>query len=172
MKNTVFTLIALFLAPAFCHAQKLVESRDQASGWYVPVNLKVTAAGTKAKDLTAQVYQDNKLLQEIHSKKGMFTLNLDLNNTYTFVLSQEGYRPKSVFIDTHVPDKLVQYSAYDCFLNLEAADKFLHSDPFYMDFPGAIVRWNDAAHGFSPSLGYLADIQSKIGMLEAQMVPH
>ncbi|MBK9060279.1 MAG: hypothetical protein IPL81_10540 [Flavobacteriales bacterium] len=57
-------------------------------------------------------------------------------------------------------------------MNLEAADKFTHSDPFYMDFPGAIVRWNDESHGFMPSMGYLTDIQSKIGMLEAQMIPH
>ncbi len=172
MKSTVFTLIALFVAPAFCHAQKLVESRDQASGWYVPVNLKVTAGGSKAKNLVIQVYQDNELLQEVHSKKGKFTLNLDLDNSYTFVLNQEGYRAKSVLIDTHVPVKLVEYSEYECFMNLEAADKFTHSDPFYMDFPGAIVRWNEEAHGFMPSLGYLADIQSKIGMLEAQMLPH
>ena len=172
MKNTAFTLIALFATPTFCHAQKLVESRDQASGWYVPVKLQVTAEGTKAKNLAVQVYQDNELLQEIHSKKGKFTLNLDLDNTYTFVLNQEGYRPKSVFIDTHVPVKQVQYSEYACYMNLEAADKFTHSDPFYMDFPGAIVRWNDESHGFMPSMGYLTDIQSKIGMLEAQMIPH
>ncbi|MBK9060280.1 MAG: hypothetical protein IPL81_10545 [Flavobacteriales bacterium] len=69
MKNTAFTLIALFATPTFCHAQKLVESRDQASGWYVPVKLQVTAEGTKAKNLAVQVYQDNELLQEIHSKK-------------------------------------------------------------------------------------------------------
>lgn len=172
MKSTAFTLIALLTAPALCHAQKLVESRDQASGWYVPVNLKVTAEGGKAKNLNVQVYQNNELLQEIQSKKGRFTLNLDLDNTYTFVLNQAGYRPKSVFIDTHVPDKLVQYSEYACFMNLEAADKFTHSDPFYLDFPGAIVRWNEEAHGFMPSMGYLTDIQSKIGMLEAQMLPH
>ena len=122
--------------------------------------------------LAVQVYQDNELLQEIHSKKGKFTLNLDLDNTYTFVLNQEGYRPKSVFIDTHVPVKQVQYSEYACYMNLEAADKFTHSDPFYMDFPGAIVLWNDESHGFMPSMGYLTDIQSKIGMLEAQMIPH
>ena len=152
MKNTAFTLIALFATPTFCHAQKLVESRDQASGWYVPVKLQVTAEGTKAKNLAVQVYQDNELLQEIHSKKGKFTLNLDLDNTYTFVLNQEGYRPKSVFIDTHVPVKQVQYSEYACYMNLEAADKFTHSDPFYMDFPGAIVRWNDESHGFMPSI--------------------
>lgn len=172
MKNTAFTLIALFMAPAFCHAQKLVESRDQASGWYLPINLKVTAEGAKAKNLAVQIYQGNELLQEFRSKMGKFTLNLDLDNTYTFVLDQDGYRPKSVFIDTHVPVKQVQYAAYDCFMNLEAADKFTHSDPFYLDFPGAIVRWNDEAQGFLPSMSYLADIQSKIGMLEAQMLPH
>ena len=172
MKTITFTLISVFMAPAFSHAQKLVDSRDQASGWYVPVNLVVTAGGEKAKDLEVQIYQDNQFLQKINPKKGRFTLNLDLDNTYTFVLSKEGYRPKSVFIDTHVPDKLVQYSQYQCFMNLEASSKFTHSDPFYLDFPGALVSWNDRAQEFMPNMTYLTDIQSKIGMLEAQMLPH
>ena len=172
MKPTTLALFALISAPVICHGQNLVESRDQATGWYVPVNIKVTAEGAKTTDMNVTVYKDNELLQEIHSTKSKVTLNLDLDNTYTFILQQEGYRPKSVYMDTHVPDQLVQYAAYDCSMNLEAADKFTHADPFYLDFPAAIVRWDNEAEGFLPDPGYLTDIQSRIGMLQAQMLPN
>jgi len=170
MKYTAI-LLALLTAPTLSQAQKFVESRDQATGWYVPVKFRVTTEGTDAKRVDVAVYKDNELLHEIKRAKSKFTLNLDLDNTYTVILSKEGYRPKSVFMNTRVPDQEIRYSEYACNMNLEAADKFAHSDPFYMDFPGAIVRWDDEAHGFMPRMDYLTDIQSKIAMLQAQMAP-
>lgn len=172
MKHTVLALFALVMAPAIGQAQRLVDTRDQATGWYVPVNIKATSNGANSKELSVMVYKDNELIKELHAVKNKFTLNLDLDNSYTLVLSQEGYRTKSVLMDTHVPAQQVQYPAYDCFINLEAADKFAHADPFYMDFPSAIVRWNKEAQGFLPNAGYLTDIQSKMGMLQAQMTPN
>lgn len=164
-------LIACLLAPPCLQAQSLVESRDQATGWYVPVSFKVTAEGAKAKRVQVQIYRDNELIHEIPKAKSKFTVSLDLDNTYTVVLSKEGYRDKSLFMDTRVPQQQIQYSGYACTLNLEAKSKFTHSDPFYMDFPGAIVRWDAEAKGFMPQLAYLTDIQSKIAMLQAQMSP-
>lgn len=171
MKYAALLLIFLFVAPTFSHAQKLVERRDQASGWYVPVKFRVTAEGGDAKKVDVKIYKDNALIHEIIRAKSKFTVNLDLDNTYTIVMSKDGYRTKSIFMDTHVPDQQVQYSAYQCTMNLEAADKFKHSDPFYLDFPGAIVRWSDKEAGFLPQLAYLSDIQSKVAMLQAQMSP-
>jgi hypothetical protein len=48
-------------------------------------------------------------------------------------------------------------------------DKFAHSDPFYLDFPSAIVRWNDGQHQFTHNDEYLANIQLKMALLGAQM---
>ena len=171
MKNTTLLFLTLFIAPTLSQAQKLVESRDQATGWYVPVKFRITAEGTDPKKVDVKIYKDNELLHEIVKAKSKFTINLDLDNAYTIVLSKDGYRTKSVFIDTRVPDQQIQYSAYECRMNLESADKFKHSDPFYLDFPGAIVRWDDKAAGFLPKMAYLTDIQSKVAMLQAQMSP-
>ncbi len=172
MKHIALAIFALAFAPALCHAQKLVDSRDQAADWYVPVNIKATSNGARSTKLNVMVYKDNQLVNELVGMPDKFTLNLDLDNTYTFVLGQEGYRTKSVLMDTHMPKDQVRYAAYDCTVNLEAADKFTHSDPFYLDFPSAIVRWNQEAQGFIPNVGYLTDIQSKMGMLQAQMTPN
>lgn len=164
-------LSALLLAPAIAHAQKLVDRRDQATGWYVPLNMRITANGGEAKAVNVQVYKDNSLVNEMRASKDKFTVNLDLENAYTVVLNKEGYRTKSVYINTHVPEKQVEYPAYDCKMDLEPVDRFTHADPFYMDFPSAIVRWDDKARGFMPQMGYITDIQAKVAMLRAQMDP-
>lgn len=171
MKYTTLLLLTLFFAPCFVQAQKLVETRDQATGWYVPVKFRITAEGGDPKNVDVKIYKDNELVHEIVRAKSKFTVNLDLDNAYTIVVIKDGYRTKSVYMDTRVPEQQVQYSAYECAMNLESADKFKHSDPFYMDFPGAIVRWNDKSAAFMPKMDYLTDIQSKIAMLQAQMSP-
>lgn len=171
MKKLSVLLVALVAFPCLVHAQKLVEKRDQATGWYVPVKFMVTAQRTKAKAVSVQVFLDNKLIQELPAPKGKFTLALDLDKQYTVVLAKEGYRSKSVYIDTSIPSQLVQYPAYECTMNLDPADQYTHSDPFYLDFPSAIVRWNDEAHGFLPEMEYLKDIQAKMAMLQVQADP-
>jgi hypothetical protein len=84
-------------------------------------------------------------------------------------VSKPGYREKSVFVDVNLPKNVVAYSAYKCNVNLEPLDHFAHSDPFYLDFPSAIVRWNDAQHQFTHNDEYLANIQLKMALLGAQM---
>jgi hypothetical protein len=172
MKHTAIFLSLLLCAPLVGHAQKLVETREQATGWYVPVKVQVTAERGKAKLVNVTVYKDNQMVREFQSKNGKFTLTFDLDQAYTFVLHKEGYRSKSVYVDTHMPPEQVQYAAYECKMNLEAADKFDHSDPFFLDFPSAVVRWDGDVNGFLPSTKYVTDIQSKIGMLQAQMLPY
>lgn len=165
-------LSALILLPLCSHAQNLVERRDQATGWYVPVKVHVGTRGTTAGTVDVRVYKENGLIHEVPGSNYRFTVNLDLGSIYTLVIAKDGYRDKMVMIDTHVPDDQVEYPEYACVLDLEPASWFNHADPFYLDFPGAIVRWNNKAEAFTPQLDYLTDIQSKVAMLRAQMDPH
>lgn len=153
-------------------SKSLVDARSQADGWYLPVKGNVTEGGSKAKDFTIHVYQENKDLGEIKATgKGSFALELDLDNFYSVRISKPGYQDKLVYFDTHMPEHQVAYPAYICNVNLEGADKFKHSDPFYLDFPSAIVRWNDEMKGFYHNDNYLSDIQVKMALLEAQVEP-
>lgn len=166
-------ILCLGLAAGQVSAQaKLVDRRDQASGWYLPVEGKVTASRAKTQEFTVLVYKDNALLGEVKPKKGKFLLELDLNQVYSVRLTKEGYQEKLITIDTAMPEQQVQYPAYPCVVNLEPADKFVHSDPFYLDFPSAIVRWDDEMKGFYHSTSYLTDIQVKMALLAAQVTPN
>lgn len=171
MKRASSILLLLLLACSWVSAQKLVETREQAQGWYVPVIGKVTAEGSKATHLNVQFYKGDRLLDEFTSDNGKFHLELDLNNTFTLILSKDGYLTKMLQFDTHVPDTLVVYPAYGCFADLESSEKFTHSDPFYLDFPSALISWDGPRQGFYHSMGYLTDIRAKVAMLQAQMDP-
>lgn len=163
--------LSLTTGAAFAQS-KLVDRRDQASGWYLPVEGKVTASGANTQDFSVLVYKDNTLLGEVKPKHGKFLLELDLNQVYSVRLRKEGYQEKLITIDTSIPDQQVQYPAYPCVVNLEPADKFAHSDPFYLDFPSALVRWNAEMQGFYHSSAYLTDIQVKMALLAAQVSPN
>jgi hypothetical protein len=167
-----FAIATSVLAQKADKEKKLVESRDQAQGWYLPVKGNVTFSGDKAGDFTITVFQDNKELGQVKaSKKGAFNLELDIDNFYAVRIEKEGYQAKLVYFDTHMPEQQVAYPPYICNLNLEPADKYRHSDPFYLDFPSAIVRWNEELKGFYHNEGYLSDIQVKMAMLQAQVEP-
>lgn len=173
MKHLAISLICIMLAmPSITKAQKLVDKREQAVGWYVPVKFIVTAQGAKAKTVDVHVYKDNKEVLAMPNSKSKFSLGLDLDNDYTIVLKKEGYRAKSIYINTSIPEELVRYPGYECTMDLEPASDYAYSDPFYMDFPSAIVRWDPEVQGFYPQAGYLRDIQSKMAMLQVQMDPH
>lgn len=171
MRKTLLLITTAACLPAFAQ-NKLVDRRDQAEGWYLPVHGKVTALGGNTKDLKITVHRDNTQIGEITTRKGRFMLELDINHTYSITVMKDGYQSKMVSLDTSLPDQEVTYPAYDCFLNLEPAGKFAHSDPFYLDFPSALVRWIPERAAFSHSNHYLTDIQVKMAFLQAQATPN
>ncbi len=63
-------------------------------------------------------------------------------------------------------DAIIEAVAYT--VDLEPMDRFAHADPFYLDFPCAIVQWDEASARFNHSERYLADIQLKMALLSAQ----
>ncbi|MFT3885676.1 MAG: hypothetical protein QM724_09665 [Flavobacteriales bacterium] len=172
LKHTLMALCLCCAAGAVSAQSKLVDRRDQASGWYLPVEGKVTASRAKTQEFSVFVYKDNRLLGEVKPKKGKFLLELDLNEVYSVRLTKDGYQEKLITIDTTMPEQEVQYPAYPCMVNLEPADKFAHSDPFYLDFPSAIVHWNSEMKAFYHSANYLTDIQVKMALLAAQVTPN
>ena len=68
---------------------------------------------------------------------------------------------KMLYSDTKIPPDLVKYPDYECYVNLQAplADG---TDPFYTDFPSAIVRYNEVMGGFYHSEHYLSHIQTRL----------
>lgn len=140
---------------------KLVDRRDQAEGWYVPVHGHVTVDGKKAESFDMILYKDNVELGKLEGKNGRFELELDIDQFYTLRITKEGRQEKMLYFDTKLPPDLVKYPDYECFVNLQAplADG---TDPFYTDFPSAIVRYDESMGGFYHSEHYLSHIQTRL----------
>ncbi|MBK9177403.1 MAG: hypothetical protein IPM46_13930 [Flavobacteriales bacterium] len=141
---------------------KLVDQRDQAEGWYLPVHGHVMADGDKAGEVDMVLYKDNVELGKLKSdKSGRFELELDIDQFYTVRLIKEGYQEKMLYIDTSLPKDLVKYPDYECYVNLQKPNA-QGVDPFYTDFPSAIVKWEEAQGGFYHSEHYLSHIQTRL----------
>ncbi len=170
--NKILSTLVLFatgIGPSLAQRQ-IIDHREQAEGWYLPVVCSITAQGGKTDQVTVKLFKDNTEVTTLEpGKKNTFELDLDLDAFYTIMVSKPGYREKSVYIDTNMPKEQVKYEAYKCFMNLEPMDKFAHSDPYYLDFPSAIVRWSDEKQAFTHIDGYVSNIQLKMALLAAQV---
>jgi len=147
----------------YAHAQgRLVDKRDQADGWYLPVLGEVTVEGQRSNDFEVTVFRDNEELGKIKAdKKGRFKLELDIDRGYTLMVTKPGYQRKIIYLDTSLPQELVTYPEYMCFVNL-IPENATNIDPFYTDFPSAIVRYDADQGGFYHSENYLTHIQTKL----------
>jgi hypothetical protein len=155
------TLGVLSLTDSFAQG-RLVDSRDQAEGWYVPVLGQVLVGGKGEPDCTVELFKDNNSLGQVAvQKKGRFEVNLDLDNQYTIRVRKEGHVTKLIHVDTTLPKDQVTYPAYECYIAL--VPRSTGSAPgFYDDFPSAIVRWDPELGGFHHSNDYMGHMQVKL----------
>lgn len=163
----VVPIAALSLASA-ADAQiiggKLVDRRDQAEGWYLPVHGAVLADGKKADEVTVRLYKDNEVVGDLPvEKNGTFIAELDIDQVFTLLIMKPGYQNEMLTVDTTLPEGMVEYPAYECTVNMDPASKYAGKEEgFYLDFPAAIVRYNAEKGGFYHSENYLGHIQGKL----------
>ena len=163
LRSSIMLLVLCFVANGSVSAQrKLVDARDQAEGWYLPVHGEVTVEGKAVEGFRVMLYKNNESLGEVPTgKKGHFELELDIDQMYTVRILKDGFQEKMVNIDTTLPQDLTKYPGYDCFINLQPV-LAEGVDPFYTDFPSAIVRYDVAQGGFYHSEHYLDHIQTRL----------
>lgn len=162
MLPRILPIVGLFITSMSFAQSKLVDRRDQAQGWYLPVHGQVLIDGEKSNGYVLFLYKDNTELGKLQSdKRGRFELELDIDASYMVRIVKEGYQEKIVAIETKLPEGLVRYPDYECTVSLQkTASKNI--DPFYTDFPSAIIRYNEELGGFYHSEHYLTHIQTKL----------
>lgn len=165
MKKLIAPLVLLLLAPEV-FGQRLVDKREQAEGWYLPVHGQAFIDGRKTDGYQVRLFEENEYKGEVPvDKKGRFLLELDIDKAYTVELTKDGYERKLMLIDTHLPEGLVEYPDYECYVNLTPEEAHEGRQDFYTDFPTAIIRYDSEMEGFYHSEHYLEHIQLKLGNL-------
>jgi len=108
------------------------------------------------------LYRDNEEMGKLGvDKRGRFELELDIDQFYTVRIIKPGFQEKMLYIDTTLPKDLVSYPDYECFVNLQRPNA-QGVDPFYTDFPSAIIRYDAEMGGFYHSEHYLSHIQTRL----------
>lgn len=155
-------MFAMGISTLMFGQRKLVDQRDQAEGWYLPVHGQVLVDGKQAGGTELILYKDNKeAARSTTDKKGRFQLQLDIDNQYTIRILKDGYEAKMIYIDATLPPDLVTYPDYELYANMIPVNA-KNIDHFYSDFPSAIIRWNEEMGGFYHSDQYLSHIQTKL----------
>lgn len=175
IRSIPFMAALLLVGTAMGQTKGKNKNKNNAEGphkdLFLPVECHVTANGGPTDNVTLAVFKDNELAFELspEKNKSSFLLDLDMDCSYTVRASKEGYRDKTVFIDTHLPEDEIKYKSTSFAVNLDGADKFAHGDQFYLDFPSAIIQWESQKKTFLHNENYLANIQLKMALLGAQV---
>ena len=160
--QALLLLMAMLASGVVFGQRKLVDKRDQAAGWYLPVHGQVLVEGKQAGGTELVLYKDNQEVSRTATdKKGRFQIQLDIDNQFTLHILKEGFEAKMIYIDATLPPELVTYPDYELYANMVPLNA-KNIDPFYSDFPSAIIRWNEEMDGFYHSDHYLTHIQTKL----------
>lgn len=130
----------------------------------MPVAGTVLVDGKKATEVVVHLYKDNEPAGDVKvEKNGTFSAELDIDHTYAFLITKEGYQNEMITIDASLPEGLVQYPAYECTVNMDPANKYAGKEEgFFLDFPAAIVSYNAEMGGFYHNEHYTDHIKGKL----------
>ncbi len=93
---------------------------------------------------SVKLYLDNKLITtQVLKVKKKFAVLLNKNSLYTVKVEKDGYIPKTVSVNTTVPDKIEMTDLYRFHFetNLLSNDLSVHFDDDDIDFPVALVSY-------------------------------
>lgn len=142
-----------------------VMAQDVQEQPIIEVSAKLYAAGKKASDMKVSVYQDNKQTVAITTRKNSFDLELELNHAYTIKVSKSGFETYTLFLDGNVSSNIDADQKLRMEIDLQPAGPVVN--PYYSDFPNAIMSWDGRTEMFAERSHYSAHILEKKQPLQA-----
>ena len=115
-----------------------------------------------------KLYKENEELhwEEITSvvyHEHAFSFNLNKNTYYTVEVSKPGYVTRSIGISTMLPDKVIIGDVKFTFeFELELFKEQKKVDDYYLDFPVALIKYNETNEVFEYDTKYTKHIKTKI----------
>ncbi len=145
----------LLLIVAITANVNISNAQEETKPGFLPVYGVITVNNSKVKEAKVNVYDGNQLVQEIPaSKRGEFATDLALNKHYTFEFLAEGAVTKRIAVNTYIEKKNAPPVPFDCFVYLVLLEQVEGSDISILDFPVALVSYNEKKKQFEPQLGY------------------
>src|ERR1700746_84799 len=153
MKKTIplLVIILLIFTPAFAQ-KKEVKANDTTVCLQV-IGLAV-GKGVPIDGAIVKLYKENEELEweevaRVVYHEPAFSFDLKGNSYYTIEVSKPGYVTRSVGISTALPDDFVVGDVKFTFeFDVELFKVKQGADDYYLDFPVALIKFNEAAKKF------------------------
>ncbi|MCX6296139.1 MAG: hypothetical protein NTX97_08730 [Bacteroidetes bacterium] len=119
--------------------------------------------------VTVKLYKENEEMQweevtSVEYHEHSFNFNLKRNSYYTIEISKEGYVTRSIGISTKLPDNIITVgSAKFLFeFDVELFKEKKGVNDYYLDFPVALIKYNETNQIFEYDTKYTKHIKEKI----------
>jgi len=131
---------------------------------------RLTDGENKLPGCQVTVYKDNDQVGDFPTDKGgKFDVALALNAIYSIEFRKEGFAPKRILIDTHMPparlDTEVMIAPIGMDISLLDKAKYEGANTDELDFPFAIVKWSKGDGAFVQDQEYTMGMQRTNGAL-------
>lgn len=129
---------------------------------------RITDGEEKLAGCEVVVYKGNAQVGAITTDRGgKFDLRLALDGDYTLEFRKEGFAPKRIVIDTHMPalraNTEIVIAPIGMDISLLEKAKYTGANTDELDFPFAIVRWSKREGAFAQDPAYTLDMQRTNG---------
>lgn len=168
LKKSYTTLTLLFLLQTiYLFGQNKSHAKDDTTICLQIIGLAIEKT-IPIDGVIVKLYKENEELhwEEITSvvyHEHSFSFNLSKNNYYTVEVSKPGYVTRSIGISTSLPDNVIIGGVKFTFeFDVELFKEKMNSDDYYLDFPVALIKYNEVSGVFEYDSKYTKHIKTKI----------
>jgi hypothetical protein len=145
-------------------------AQDTLHGTTLEIYGRLTDGENKLAGCQVTVYKDNDQVGDFPTDKGgKFDVALAMNATYSIEFRKDGFAPKRILIDTHMPPARVgaevMIAPIGMDISLLEKVKYEGANTDELDFPFAIVKWSKSQGAFVQDQEYTMGMQRTNGAL-------
>lgn len=127
----------------------------------LPIVGLVTQEGKRCKEATINIYDGNKQVNSFKTEKnGRFQVLLHTDKYYTIEVVKENYVTKRIAFDTNMGNRKIQIPVYECDLDIVPFALFTGIDFNDLDFPMAIVKYQEDSRQYGHNEEYTSYMRS------------
>ena len=162
MNSLKFTIaiIGLFLLSSFSYNYYNQSSALEIKGY-------IFHNETKIENALVKLYQENKIVEKIHTKKsGKFQFLLFSNMDYTIEIEMDNYVTERIKISTKAETEFKGKYLYEFRVDLIKASKFKGVDVSNLDFPTAIIKYDNGLGEYAHDKAYGEEAKAEMKKLK------
>lgn len=147
-------------------------AQEPNSPYCLKVKVKPTIDSKPVKGVTVKLFKSDHEVTRIESTEASSVmLSLEKNAYYTIEIEEEGRLPRRVSFTTDLPDDVPLWPMFRYEMSVELPPMMNPGvDDFYLDFPIALVSYNEDRDAFEHSKEYTAHIKQQMQKMQVESI--